>query len=433
MPVPGTATLRAARSSALARTQITRASSAPGTSRRHDVRSGTLTWYSVASSATPSRVTSGQYGDQEPVHLRRQRPPDQGRADQHQRQRHRPEHEHQQVDRERQQPGAHDAAVAAQPVHDRDRVEVDVQRPRAGPQRQHETDRDQVVPRAVERVLEGGDDHGVDDVVGEERRQVVAQAVLQLQRGVGAEPGADPRGRAGSPSTSGGSDSSAKNPASAARPVTRYRRRDPRRCASPGSGPCARDRAVRAPRGPAGGPARTSTTQRPRSPPHGSDGCRGPRPGTRAGVTRPPRGHYRGPVPATHLVTNQVPALSDQQTSSLWDGDAVLREAVERHGAGRPFGTARRARRAGRQRQGPCAWASRPSATTPCCARTTLAEPARRGGVPPGVPPADARRGRHGLGGGAWSAEPGTGAHVARSAAMLLWSRSTPATSARCR
>ena len=128
-------------------------------------------------------------------------------------------------------------------------------------------------------------------------------------------------------------------------------------------------------------------------------------------------------MPATHLVTNQVPALSDQQTSSLWDGDAVLREAVERHGAGAQAARlAELGELAGSAKArvwGEQAERHHPVLRTHDPRGNRLDEveyhPAYHQLMRVGV--------EHGLGGGAWSADPGTGAHVARSAAMLLWSQ----------
>ncbi len=128
-------------------------------------------------------------------------------------------------------------------------------------------------------------------------------------------------------------------------------------------------------------------------------------------------------MPSTHLVTNQVPSLTDRPSPSPWDDDVVLRQAVARHGAqahedrlaelGELAGSAK-ARTWGEQaeRHPPVLHAFDPRGR-----RLDEVEyhPAYHQLMRVGV--------EHGLGGGAWSADPGTGAHVARSAAMLLWSQ----------
>ena len=48
------------RTTKLPRNQIAIVSSAPGRSRRHGVRTGTLTWYSEVSESTDSRMATGQ-------------------------------------------------------------------------------------------------------------------------------------------------------------------------------------------------------------------------------------------------------------------------------------------------------------------------------------------------------------------------------------
>lgn len=128
-------------------------------------------------------------------------------------------------------------------------------------------------------------------------------------------------------------------------------------------------------------------------------------------------------MPATHAVTNQVPPLADRAAASLWGGDAVLREAVARHGAG-----AHEARLAelGELAAGPKAraWGEQAERHSPVL-RTHDPRGARLDEVE--YHPAYHQLMRvgveHGLGGGAWTADPGTGAHVARAAGLLLWSQ----------
>jgi putative acyl-CoA dehydrogenase len=128
-------------------------------------------------------------------------------------------------------------------------------------------------------------------------------------------------------------------------------------------------------------------------------------------------------VPATHVVTNQVPPPTDLAAASLWGGDAVLREAVARHGAG-PH-EARLAElgelAAGAKAR---AWGEQAERHTPVL-RTHDARGMRLDEVE--YHPAYHQLMRvgveHGLGGGAWTADPGTGAHVARAAGLLLWSQ----------
>ena len=80
--------------------------------------------------------------------------PGQGIVDQlgtgdHQRQHDDADEQADDVERERQHPGPHDPPPAAQAVHDRDGVDEHVERPRSGPQGEHEADRDDVEPLAV--------------------------------------------------------------------------------------------------------------------------------------------------------------------------------------------------------------------------------------------------------------------------------------------
>ena len=202
------------------------ASSAPGRSRRHGVRTGTLTWYSEVSETTDSRVATGQYSELRKSTCSGQQPAEQGRPGQHQRDHDDADEQHDDVQAEGQHPGADDAAHAAEPVHDRAGVDEDVEGPRAGPQGDQEADRDEVEAVAGEDVVAGSwlDDVG-DDVGGEDVARAVEDAVLDLGDDVLADPG---RRRSRStptrPRTSGGSDSRAKKPASAASPVTRYRK-----------------------------------------------------------------------------------------------------------------------------------------------------------------------------------------------------------------
>jgi len=115
--------------------------------------------------------------------------------------------------------------------------------------------------------------------------------------------------------------------------------------------------------------------------------------------------------------------MTDQPATSLWSSDLVLREAVARHGGqvhetrlaelGELAGSAK-ARAWGEQAE-----RHHPVLHTHDQRGRRLDEveyhPAYHQLMRVGV--------EHGLGGGAWSADPGTGAHVARSAAMLLWSQ----------
>lgn len=128
-------------------------------------------------------------------------------------------------------------------------------------------------------------------------------------------------------------------------------------------------------------------------------------------------------MPATHAVTNQVPPLTDRAAASLWSGDAVLREAVARHGADAheprlaelgELAAGAKARAWGEQAE-----RHAPVLRTHDQRGVRLDEveyhPAYHQLMRVGV--------EHGLGGGAWTADPGTGAHVARAAGLLLWSQ----------
>lgn len=128
-------------------------------------------------------------------------------------------------------------------------------------------------------------------------------------------------------------------------------------------------------------------------------------------------------MPATHTVTNQVPPLADRAAGSLWSGDAVLREAVARHGADThetrlaelgELAAGAKARAWGEQAE-----RNSPVLRTHDQRGVRLDEveyhPAYHQLMRVGV--------EHGLGGGAWTADPGTGAHVARAAGLLLWSQ----------
>ena len=99
-------------------------------------------------------ATDGQQRDQRPVQHDQPVPAgghdlaEQARPEQHERDRDDPQGEGQQVQRERQRPGADDAAHAGLAVHDRDGVDEDVQGARPRPQREHEAQREQVEARA---------------------------------------------------------------------------------------------------------------------------------------------------------------------------------------------------------------------------------------------------------------------------------------------
>ena len=111
-------------------------------------------------------VERGQEADAQQQHQRpveahqelealRQPPLHQGGPGHHQRDAHHAgEHRHH-VEDERQRPGLDDPPVPPEPVHDRDGVDEDVERPRARPQREHEADRDHVVAPALEDGVDG--------------------------------------------------------------------------------------------------------------------------------------------------------------------------------------------------------------------------------------------------------------------------------------
>ncbi len=116
---------------------------------------------------------------------------EQPRAEQHQREHDDPEHQGQHVQGEREQPGPDDPPVTAQPVHDRDCVDVDVQRPRPRPQREQEADRDDLEPPAPDHLCEGRRDHLADRVGGQEGAARLLHPGLQRGHDVGPGPVAD--------------------------------------------------------------------------------------------------------------------------------------------------------------------------------------------------------------------------------------------------
>ena len=119
------------------------------------------------------------------------------RAGDHQRERDHAGEHRQDVEAERQRAGLDDPAVPTEPVHDRDGVDEDVERPRARPQRQDEADRDHVEAAALEDVVDGRHDDRVDGALGERPRGQVDDRLPDVVDLGGGEPVADVADRAG--------------------------------------------------------------------------------------------------------------------------------------------------------------------------------------------------------------------------------------------
>ncbi len=247
-----------------------------------------------------------------------------------------------------------------------------------------------------------------------------------------------------SPSTSGGIDRSAKKPASAARPVTRYRRQtrtvrvtsDTTVRTGPQTG-----EGAEAPPGrphPAAGhavdrhPATVASTA-------GSCPWARPRLGTASREVRDGcQEHARRALPwagACHPPGDQ-PGPRAVRPADLLAVGRRRRPARGRRASRRgcPGGAAGRAGRAGRQRQGPGVGRAGRAPPPRAAHARPARRPARRGRVPPGVPPADARRASS-TGSAAARGRP-TPAPAPTSPGRrrcCCGARSTPATSARCR
>ena len=87
--------------------------------------------------------------------------------------------------------------MPAEAVHDRDRVDEDVERPGPRPQREHEAERDDVEPAAPQHVVERRLDDGVDGLVGEQAAGEVEDRVADVVDLAGVELAGDVADRTG--------------------------------------------------------------------------------------------------------------------------------------------------------------------------------------------------------------------------------------------
>ena len=133
----------------------------------------------------------------EEVEALRQQPVDQARAGHHQRDAHRPGDHRHGVEQEGQRAGGHDPAVPAEPVHDRDGVDEDVEGARARPQREDEADRDDVVAAARQHLVDRRLDDVVDRPVGQRLAGHLQHRVADVVELGGGELDADEADRPG--------------------------------------------------------------------------------------------------------------------------------------------------------------------------------------------------------------------------------------------
>ena len=290
----------------------------------------------------------------------------------HQRQRDHAGDHREDVEQERQRPGLDDPAVPAEPVHDRDGVDEDVERARARPQRQHEAERDDVEAAAL---------------AGRRRSSgtMIRSTALCGQRPLGEvdDRGAHVGHLGGGELVGDVADRPGEREDQRRHREHREERRLGGQARSPGS-------------------AGRSSTGRDDQPPDHLAGRSAP--GRQRRSERRGRGWVseagHGPtvatcrrIPGRHPGRHQ-PGLRPWSVTTWSPPTCALVEAVTRHGSAEVVEDLTRARRRGRHRRGPRARDAGQREPPAADAVRPLRQPDRRGRLPPVLALADGARGR---------------------------------------